>query len=327
MMRPCCWHGLWWLVVLLYTPALHTSLTALNCPMLPSHNDDPPVPRWFLNGDIECFNGAHIPLGLAAIVVLIACLSLIPLTIAISLEKLKVPRWVRFLVNPLQYPYKEKYKWWSGVELTKRLVLVLSSVAFPWSDYGVIMVLMIVLTVSSFCKPYKQRVVNLLDVFLACDILVLLLLRNTAYFEDILQVIDLDITRDEVVECGSNFVSITPMVALLTPFYYIPLATALCSLLVWLGYLIYKTSKRKFKKNISKEETKGIDELSYSLPATGIANRRFTQSVVDVIELERDQSLGQSVNGLEPLKLSHKLSLQPGAEHHKKKPLAMTTSV
>ena len=29
------WHGLWWIVVLMYTHVVHTSMSILNCPRLP----------------------------------------------------------------------------------------------------------------------------------------------------------------------------------------------------------------------------------------------------------------------------------------------------
>ena len=32
------WHGLWWIVLLLYTHVLHTSMSILNCPILPDRD-------------------------------------------------------------------------------------------------------------------------------------------------------------------------------------------------------------------------------------------------------------------------------------------------
>ena len=37
--HPVPWHGLWWVVILLFTPAIHTSMSILNCPHLPSEED------------------------------------------------------------------------------------------------------------------------------------------------------------------------------------------------------------------------------------------------------------------------------------------------
>ena len=82
-------YGIWWIVLLLYTQLVHTSLSILECPflsnyelpvsreriplrasMLNQHNCVS-LQRWFVSGGIKCFTGWHIPLALLAIVVLI----------------------------------------------------------------------------------------------------------------------------------------------------------------------------------------------------------------------------------------------------------------
>ena len=34
------WYGLWWIVVLMYTHVVHTSMSILNCPILPGRMGD-----------------------------------------------------------------------------------------------------------------------------------------------------------------------------------------------------------------------------------------------------------------------------------------------
>ena len=34
------WHGLWWIVLLMYTHVVHTSMSILNCPILPGRSGD-----------------------------------------------------------------------------------------------------------------------------------------------------------------------------------------------------------------------------------------------------------------------------------------------
>ena len=46
--------------------------------------------RWYVNGNVRCFNGGHIPLGLLAIVALGFCLSIIPITLIYSAGWLQV---------------------------------------------------------------------------------------------------------------------------------------------------------------------------------------------------------------------------------------------
>ena len=50
----------------------------------------PIVQRWYINGNVKCFSGGHIPLGLLAIVVLGFCLSIIPITLIYSVGWLQV---------------------------------------------------------------------------------------------------------------------------------------------------------------------------------------------------------------------------------------------
>ena len=304
LMRPSQWHGVWWLVLLLYTPAVYTSLSALYCPPIPA--EGPTVPRWHLNGNVRCFNGTHIPLGLLAIFVLFCCVALIPICILVSLKKLPFPRWIRFLEEPLTYAYKDKCTWWSGLELGKRLVLVLFSVVLPTNDYGVIYVLIIIITVCSYVKPYKKLSTNLLDLFLSCDVLVLLMLKNTAYLGDIYQVITQDIVNTEqsvsgqqtagvnedqllsVLErdnCGSSFTGITTKVAILTPFYYVPLALAVVIVAVW---SIYHLSTHIYRLCQSRKRAIKRGRSTVRSPSEEVRPR--TQTVVDVDELDAEPS-------------------------------------
>jgi hypothetical protein len=45
-----------------------------------------PAQRWFVNGNIGCFTGWHIPLALLAIAVLVMAVLLVPLVCLISLK-------------------------------------------------------------------------------------------------------------------------------------------------------------------------------------------------------------------------------------------------
>ena len=123
--------------------------------------------RWFINGEVSCFTGPHLPLALLAMAVLLLCFLLIPLTTIISLDILKVhthsvhshlsgcfltqesasvslitddlsvlfplqkPRWLRHFVPPLTAVFREEVKWWSGVELGRRFLFLLFFIPFP----------------------------------------------------------------------------------------------------------------------------------------------------------------------------------------------------
>jgi hypothetical protein len=39
--------------------------------------------------------------------------------------------WLKYFEDPLTATYKEKWRWWSAVELARRFIIVLSFVSFP----------------------------------------------------------------------------------------------------------------------------------------------------------------------------------------------------
>ena len=103
--KPLNHHGVWWVILLLYSHVVYTSMTVLNCPSITdtigttSAVSDvwdrkkvtlvlmnfPSLPqRWYVNGEVKCFTGGHIPLALLAILVLLAAALLIPLTAVLS---------------------------------------------------------------------------------------------------------------------------------------------------------------------------------------------------------------------------------------------------
>lgn len=246
-----------------------------------------------------------------------------PLFILLSLDKLKRPRWLHYLAMALTEAYKDKYKWWSGVELAKRIALVLFAVAFKKNEYPVIFVLMILLGVLGFMKPYKSRAVNILDMVLASNILILLLLRNTQLVTDELQVIpeqpstnrtplflflnSTDFNNSTDRGC-LKIVGISRFAILLTPFYYLPLFTALCILIAWVSYYAYIWFKDCY--NVHKSG-KGLElEAGIGSPLEMNRARALTQTIVDIREYDPEQSpISQALPaGLEHRQVSKELS-------------------
>ena len=270
-------HGVWWLLLLLYTPVIHTSLSILHCPSLPAPISNSTQvltkPRWFVNGNIECFTGTHILLSIVAIVVLVFFILGVPvlLSVAIIMEEKQLPRrprWSELAVETFQQSFK--YLWWGVVELLRRLVLVILAVVYPRNNYPVIFALFVFTASTSFIKPYGNKdshkkkgyawVVNMLDVFLASNILILLLLRNTQSLEEDYEqfpIPDQQLELPAGLQMGNasynrcNIDSgLTDFAIILTPIYYVPLLVSFVALVVWLcsvsagGFKTYK-SKRK----------------------------------------------------------------------------------
>ena len=294
------WHGVWWLIMLLYTPAVHTSLSILHCPSFPvqdfnttSFSTDP---RWFINGNIPCFTGAHIPLGLFAIVVLFFSFSLVPLLFLVAFSEEKQlsrrPRWFELAVAAFQQSYK--YWWWAPLELFRRFVLVILSISFPRNDFPVIFALSLFIGFTSFVKPYGNReshrqsrnglvwAVNVLDLFLASNILILLLLRNTQYIEDNYEDLPLvtatSLSFTTVQDSCDDGRGLTAFAIILTPLCYLPLLLAVSTFLVWLCRLLITTAVKKYRDYKNERRAGGEGEEN------GIElrlNRGMTRSVID----------------------------------------------
>lgn len=309
------WHGVWWLMVLLYTPAVHTSVSILHCPSFSvldlNSTGFSTEARWFVNGNIQCFAGAHIALSLLAIVVLLFSFSLVPLLLMVIFAEEKQlsrrPRWFELAVVAFEESFK--FWWWGPLELFRRLVLVILSVAFPRNNYPVIFVLALFTGVTSFVKPYGNReshkrsnkgyawAVNILDVFLASNILILLLLRNTQYVEDNYEELPfVETAPSSLYGCGVGS-GLTSFAIILTPLYYLPLLVAISTLLVWLISLTTSTVKR-YRSSRRLRGTKDSDEGERD----GIEIKQVkarTQTVIDIRSYDPDE-VGSPMASLSP---------------------------
>lgn len=263
------WHGVWWMMVLFYTPAVHTSVSILHCPSFSvmdlnstSLSTDA---RWFVNGNIRCFSGAHIALSLVAIAILIFASLLVPLLLLVIFAEEKQlsrrPRWFELAVVAFEESFK--FWWWAPLELFRRLVLVILSVAFPRNNYPVMFTLVVFIGATSFIKPYGNKeshkrskkgyawAVNVLDIFLASNILILLLLRNTQYLEDDYEELPTPTSSSSATDGCYGGSGLNNFAIILTPFYYLPLLVGVLALLIWLVSLTtsavrnYRSSMRK----------------------------------------------------------------------------------
>ena len=279
--RPVDWHGLWCLVLLLYTPLIHTSMTFLDCPIL--YDDEPWTSRWYVNANIKCFlDPAHIPMGLFAIFVLCCCVALIPFVVLVATKKLTRPYWTHCLVTPLTCAYKEKYNWWCGVELGKRVVLVLFAVAFKSNDYAVMFTLMVLLTVIGFVKPYKDMPVTMLDMGLLVNILIMLSVRNTVQLKDNLESIHspgASLLQNSNCGGAEGYNTFTMLLAI---FFYVPTLLAVVALVVWGTSRVYHWVKDSEGLNLRRSRKERIDTYEMSEVVDVNRSRALTQTVVEL---------------------------------------------
>ena len=233
------WYGLWTLTVLMYGHVVHTSIVILNCPAISQQGL-----RWFINGDIECFKGGHLPLALLAITVLLIAPLLIPLTVLITQRKLPENfRWLKYLVSPLTEAFTDDYKWWSAIELLRRFLLLLFIVPFLDNPIVPAFVVMIFATIYLFVQPYKSLLANILEAVQSVSTLILLFIAsNTAITEGLLLItpskqLESSITEDET--CPNPVRGVSRLSILLASLYYLPLLLLIIATAAIMVPLIY----------------------------------------------------------------------------------------
>ena len=163
------------------------------------------------------------------------------------------------LVEPLTKGFQKEYKWWSGVELARRLIILIFITAFPANNvsqlhnilvdstviitmfiplqYPAIFILSIFMLIIGYVKPYSDKSSNYIELFLGINVLILLLLRNTEQLNEELKHIPLregeklkplrKCVQGVEVEGASRFAW------LLFVLYYLPLLAALFGIAMW----------------------------------------------------------------------------------------------
>ena len=232
------WYGVWVLVLLTYTQVVHTSMSILNCSPVAGHGL-----RWYINGDIECFKGGHLPLALLAITVLLLALLLIPLCALITFEKLPVKaRCFHHLLSPLTKSFKAEVHWWGAIELSRRFLLLLFTIPFPGNNFPPAVILIISTTVYLFIQPYRSQTANIVEAILSTSTLILLLGGSDAAITEGLLFISSKqlegfVTSNE--KCPDPVRGVTRLTILLAPFYYLPLFTAMCGIVIAVAYYFW----------------------------------------------------------------------------------------
>ena len=169
------------LIILSYTKILRTLITAFSFTTLTGSQDYHSM-VWLADGNIKYFEPKH------AILFLVALLVLLLLGVPYTVTLIAAPwiqrsrfKWVSSLYNrfkPLfdayMGPYKDRHRYWTGMLLLARVVLIvlLSSIANTNTVAGPQLILLF-LSLTSFglasltaaFKPYKNKLLNGLEIF------------------------------------------------------------------------------------------------------------------------------------------------------------------
>lgn len=282
--RSIDWHGVWWLVILLFTPVLHASIKLLDCPHL--EGESPFTLRWFVNANIKCFRDAqHAPLGLFALAVLIASVALIITLLLMATQRLTRPYWVRHMVVPLTLPFKKSREWWCAVELGKRTVLIVFAVGVRGNSVLLALILVLLLSLNGYFKPFKSDLVNVLDMVYSINVFVLLCLRSTPDIEINLKPTLVKETTSSS-SCSTD-IEYTPFVILLGILYYFPLVIAVATLVSYIGFRLLSYIRKDIVPMMEKNSEGSVDKLPTSAKvATPDRQRTRTQTFVDISNCE-----------------------------------------
>ena len=169
------------LVLLSYTKILRVLITAFSFTMLTGSQGHHSV-VWLVDGNVKYFEAKHAVLFLIALLVLM--LLVVPYTITLTaapwIQKSRFNQvsslYNRFkpLFDAYMGPYKDKYRYWTGMLLLARVVLIVlfSSIANTNTVAGPQLNLFLLtlsscalLCLTAILKPYKNTLLNGLEIF------------------------------------------------------------------------------------------------------------------------------------------------------------------
>ena len=223
-LRPAPWYGVWTLVILMYSAIIHTSITILHCPVL-----DRLGMRWYVSGNVKCFQGAHGALAILALAILFLAAIFIPFIAFVTWKNPGKPRCLRYIIPPLTYAYKPKLYWWGAIELARRLMVLLFSIPFPGNPTAPAYIFMISTTLHLLIQPYRSRVANILEAVLSVDAILLLLMgSNSTIVDELVLDSSSSLTQVEIVStlpdyCSNLVRGATKLTFVLGPIFYLPL--------------------------------------------------------------------------------------------------------
>ena len=135
---------------------------------------------WFFNGNVQYFSfaGGHIFLAILAIITML--LFVLPYTViaTVGVWMMRFRRFATYfkpLVDAHHAPYKDKWRFWFGVRLWVMLYAEVAYLVFRQIGYTLVhgldlVVLVPFLLFQAYLHPYKNHILNLLDLFLMTNL-------------------------------------------------------------------------------------------------------------------------------------------------------------
>ena len=188
------------LFLLSYTKLLRTIITIFSFALLRYPETETRRVVWLYDGNINYLTGKHIPLFIAALLVLL--LLFLPYTAILMLGQFfrkhshkNCLHWARSpvftsVMDAYHAPYKTKHRYWTGLLLLVRCALFLT---FSFNALGdptfnllaVIITAMFLILLAAYLKVYKNKLINFLQLFFLTNLGVLSVIIHPASLSEL----------------------------------------------------------------------------------------------------------------------------------------------
>ena len=159
------------LIYLSYTKLLRTVFTVFIPNFIETEGRMHTV--WFFDGSTKFLSGEHLALGLLSLgflVVIIAPYKFFILLAQWSLKSSRISKRYKPLIDANLAPFKDRWRFWFGMRLFV-IAFLLILATFLISKYPLLVtfidlvIILMLLTLQAHIKPYRSKVINILDLF------------------------------------------------------------------------------------------------------------------------------------------------------------------
>ena len=188
------------LIYLSYSKLLNTVVTILIHTTLEKgrtdENDSSSQVIWYFDGNVQYLTGGHVILFLVAMVTIWGFL--LPYTIIITVApfsmKYRIVNYFKPLIDSYHGPYKDRWRFWLGARLWLLVVIYIIYASLRGLNIGLMLLLQTLVLVGFIflqihLAPFKNVLINLLDLFFMVDYSILAVLGAYLYPEDKIHII------------------------------------------------------------------------------------------------------------------------------------------
>lgn len=161
-----------------YTSLLQNCAEALGFVVVSTLSGESSV-RWAIDPNIEYFKGAHVPLGVIAVILVVFFIIPVPFLLMFPACALKLKIVKRFIpiYDAFWAPFKPHFRFWIGFRLLLRFIPFCFAYfsSYPLNVVLLGIFLVILLFVQVMVWPFKGTAQNAFDIMFICNILIMCL--------------------------------------------------------------------------------------------------------------------------------------------------------